>query len=602
MKNSSWAQVAQGGPKKTNSSQARNWFQSELARVQPSSVTYPTNHLLGLAQETRDTILEYISEIEEVAGSRPRVTYENYQLVCRQTYLEISGRFNYQPMALVPANRSEEFIKRTLDVTVLNSNAYHNVKSLLFEIRHDAPGIVFCQMAQVLKLSTQLEQLHLFAVGPDGYGVKTSSIAHNCGKHDMSIVPLHGRLQINGQNYQKRLALVNSIPWLQNLKVLVLDNFNMPLLQAHVIKNKPKLEKLHIAADPRSVLHLEYQHGDLGLNNLIWPVYGKMPPVKELRVDSNAVFTASQITAKLASTLESLEWVIPDIVYQTHVQYISFYSEAALLLSRLHLEARQLKELRICLHGPMSESHHQYANFMGYLKDCISRLQSLQLVELHIHSKSQFFADEFVQALSPSVTRLYVSDLLVRRDLGQLCAAVSTKTATSPNPDIELVDAVKIGDDLGRKDSIAFGHSKLGFVSYEYDVSLLAEQAGKQEQDMWMFLKLNGKLLDKERNRHLESLAGKYIPPKESDMAEDVEDIDSASDDLRSAATSQEIEDNQRELADCVLGEADEYFGNEDVAEVVFRHEPAAKGSYYSYPAIVQVRDEFKLCNHWLSK
>ncbi|KAJ9608970.1 hypothetical protein H2200_006741 [Cladophialophora chaetospira] len=596
-----WAQVAQG-PKKTRSSQANSLFQPQVAKVEPLGLAYPTNHLLGIAQEIRETILEYLCQVEEVAGTRP-TAYEHYQLACRQTYVETSARFNYQRTVLVPSNRTEEFIRRTLDITILNSNSYHNVKSLLIEICHDAPSNVFCQMAQVLKLSTQLEQLHLFGIGRDGYGLGTSSIAKCCGKYDMSIMPPQGRLHINGQHYRKRLTLVNSIPWLSNLKILVLDNLNMPLLQAHVLSNKPKLEKLHIAADPRTVLHLEYRHGgNLGLGNLVWPVYGAMPPVKELRVDSNAILTASQITAKIASTLESLEWVIPDVVYQTYVQHISFYNEAAILLSRLHLEARRLKELRICLHGPMSESNHQYASFMGFLKDCVSRLQSLQLVELHIHSQSQFFGDEFVDALSSSVTRLYVTDLLVHRDLSQLCASVSTKTATSPNPDVELVDAVKIGDDLSRKDFIAFGRSKLAFVSYEYDVSLRAEAAKKQDQDMWMFLKLNGKLLDKERNRHLESLAGNYIPPKEGGIKGDLGDVESTSDDLRSAATSQEVEDNRNELADCILANETEYFGNEEVAEVVFRHEPVAEGRYYTHPVIVPVEDEFKLCNHWLSK
>ncbi len=598
----SWAQVAQG-PEKNNTRLAREWFQPQVAAVKSPTVSYPKTHLLGIPQEIRDAILEMLRPIEEVAGTRPKSGYENYQPVCRQIFHETSKMWSYQPAVLVPSNRSGEFVNRTLDITVLNSNAYNNVKSLFCEIHHDAPGIFFGQMAQVLRLSVQLEELHLFGIGPDKFGVNTSSTSHGCGKHDLSIVGVKKPLHVDGQEYQRRLKLFNSIPWLENLKVLVLDNINMPLLQAHVLKNKPKLEKLYVTADPRTVLHMQYRNTrELGLGCLVWPVDRDMPPVKELRVDSNAIFTASQLTAKVSSTLEVLEWVVADVLFQTHIRRIGFFSEAAILLSRLHLEARRLRELRICVHGPMSEDNSQYGNFMGYLKDCVSRMRSLQLVELHVHSLSPWFANEFVEALSPSVTRLYLTDLVCKRDAQQLYGSISTKTGITENPVINSANAIQICDDLGRKDYIPFSHSKLGFVGYEYDLDLLAPTTDKQERDMMALLKLNARLLDREHNRHLETLAGKSIPPKEGAVKELLDDAVSASDDIRSAATSVEVEENLKELAECNLGDDNEYFGNEDVAEVVFHHEPVATGGHYSYPVIVEVEEQFKLCNHWLSK
>ncbi|EXJ64443.1 hypothetical protein A1O7_00779 [Cladophialophora yegresii CBS 114405] len=590
----SWADVAQGS-KQTHCPQASGCFMPQVAGVQPSNVSYPTNHLLGVPQEVRDAILELLSPPQGIAGTRPAVGYENYQLACRQTFHETSRRWNSQPVVLVPANRASEFIHRTLDVSVLHSNAYHNVKSLFLEIRHDAPSGVFSQMAQVLRLSTQLEELHLFGVGSDGYGKRTSSVAHSCGKHDMSIVPLKSKLQIDGQHYRRRLTLVNGIPWLQHLKVLVLDNLNMPLLQAHVLMNKRQLEKLYISADPRSALHREYPFcPGLGLGNLVWPVHGDMPPVKELRVDANAILDASQIALKVAKTLESLDWTIPDAAFQFHPNQFSFYSQATLLLTRLPIDASQLRELRVCVHGPVSEDHYQYGNFMGSFKDCVSRMRSLELVELHMHSKSPWFANEFVEALSPSVTRLYLTDLCVHSKIRLLGDSVGAKVAIDLKHLEEVDKADAIGEDLTRQDYIPFSRSKLGFVGYEYDLNLDVRAAAKQGKDMSVFLKLNGRLLDRERNHHLASLQGTFIPPKEGSVGEYREDID--------PATAGLVEKNRKELTGCILNNHHEYFGSEDVAEVVFRHEPVAKGGHYSYPVIEEVENVFKCSNHWLSK
>ncbi|ETI28376.1 hypothetical protein G647_00825 [Cladophialophora carrionii CBS 160.54] len=592
-----WADVARGS-ERTRCPQARGRFTPQVAEVQHSSVRYPTNHLLAIPQEVRDAILELLHPEEEVAGTRPVAGYENYQLACRQTFHETSRRWNYQPTVLVPFNRALEFITRTLNAAVLHSNAYHNVKSLFLEIRHDASSRVFSQIAQVLRLSTQLEELHLFGVGPDGYGVSTSSVAHSCGKHDMSIVPLKSKLHIDGQHYRRRLTLVNGIPWLQHLKVLVLDNLNMPLLQAHVLMNKPRLQKLYVSADPRSALHVEYKGcPSLGLGNLVWPVNGNMPPVKELRVDANAILTASQIALKVAETLESLEWTIPDAAFQLHGGQISFYNEATQVLSRMPNEATRLRELRVCVHGPVSEDNYQSGNLMGSFKDCVSRMRSLELVELHIHSKSPWFANEFVEALSPSVTRLYLTDICVDRNIRELCDSVSTKTGIDAHHLEEVHKAVAIGEDLTRQDYISFSGSRLGFVGYEYDLNLDVKAAAKQGEDMTMFLKLNGRLLDRERNHHLASFEGMFIPPEEVPEEECLECID-----LQSATTHEQVEKNRKELADCILDDHHEYFGSEDVAEVVFRHEPVAKGGHYSYPVTSEVENVFKRSTHWLSK
>ncbi|EXJ70251.1 uncharacterized protein A1O5_06319 [Cladophialophora psammophila CBS 110553] len=566
-------------------------FKSQVATVQPSTVEYPKNHFLGIPQELRDAIVAFLIHSQHAIGARPSTGCEIFHFVCRQTYHESCRCRNSQATVLVPANRAKEFLMTTLNINTIKSNVSKRVKTLFLEIPHNSHSNVFLQMAEVLRRSTQLEELHLFGVGVDGYGVKTSSTTHPCGKHDISIVPWVRRLAIDGQQYQRRLALVNSIPWLAKLRVLVLDNLNLPLLQAHVLKNKPRLQKLYIAADPRTVLHGEYINICQAVGNLIFPVHEQAPPVRELRVDSNSIFSTSRVTIKMATTLESLELVIPDMEFQVHTNKINFYQEATFLLHGLHI-AKRLRKLKVCVHGTLSEESYHYANFMGALKDCVSRMESLQVIELHLHSQSPWFAREFIIAVPRSVTRLFLTDLFISRDVVDLSAFIGEKTKTPLQDSIETKEAYAIGEDLQRKDYIQFSDNQLAFVGYEYDV-FLGRSAAKQTKDMFKFLKLNGRMLDKERNRHLAPLKGKHIPFKQSGVREYSM--------TAKAAWKAKVTKYSKELVNCGLDD-NEYFGMEDVAEALFEDEPVAKGGRYSYPAVYEVEPEFKFSNHWLSK
>ena len=599
----SWAQATLHSDQITFRQQ-RNWFPPQLGRVQLDTGKYPENHLLGIPLEIRDAMFQLLEPNEQVAGTRPKAGYENYQLVCRQTFHETSQRWNYQPTVLVPANRSEEFIARTLDVKVLESNAYRNVKALFFEIHHNAPNDFFSQMARILKHSSQLEELHLFGVGPDSYGVDTSSVGHGCGKHDLSVEGRSSKLQIAGQAYRRRLPLVNSLIYLANLKVLVLDNLNLPLLAGHVLVNKPRLEKLYIAADPRSMLHTEYKTCDgLDLRGVLFQVPRSSPPVKELCIASNAIFSATKIVPKVSDTLESLEYVLSDVLHQHYANKLVFLAEGAHLFSRLHLEARNLRELRMCVHGPISEDHHHYASFMGAFKNSVSLMQNLQLVEVHIHSKSPWFAQEFIEALPPSVTRLYVTDLLINKCLPKLCDAISQKTNTPLDYAIDS-GADEIGEDLNRTDYIPFHRNQLAFVGYEFDLNMESKAARRQENDITIYLKLMGRMLDKERNRHLASLNGTHVPPREGEAGgpESQEEFGTEVCQPIADGTWDPESHSWEESADFVFEAEDEYFGDEDVAEMVFHREAPAVGGHYTYPAVLEVESEHKVSNHWLSK
>ncbi|OAP57555.1 hypothetical protein AYL99_08293 [Fonsecaea erecta] len=570
----------------------------QVAYIEASTIEYPSNHLLGIPQEIRDTIVGLVFPPKRVVGSRPAVGCETFHFVCRQTYHESYRRFNTQPTVLVPSNKGPEFLKRTLNITTIKSNAYRSIKSLYLEIPQNSPSSFFLNGGEVLRYSAQLEELHLFGVGPDRYGSSTSSAAHPCGKHDMSIMSRAGKLPIDGQGYRRRLPLVNGIQWLEKLKVLALDNLNLPLTRAHVLMNKPRLESLHIAADPRSVLH-----GEVLAKSLFYAGHGTAPPVKELRVDANSILTASGVTARLAKTLESLDLVIPNMAYQVHAYDVNFLREASNLLNELHMVAGRLRELRICVHGAISEENHHYGNFMGALKHCVSRMKSLKVIELHVHCQSPWFAREFIEAVPPSVTRLYFSDLFVKRDVRELSSYISEKTKTPLLYAWEIEEAFAIGEDLQRKDYIQFSDNRLAFVGYEYDLFGQPSAANLQSNAMAKFLKLNGRMLDKERNRHLAHLKGRHIPLKEGSFGDHAEATraNSKSHGGLPACTQAKVEKYGKVLDMCGLGD-NGYFGGEDKAEAVFEAEPAAQGGHFSYPAVSDVENGFTFSNHWLSK
>lgn len=586
-------------------------FRPQLARVLPSSIQYPRTHILGVPQEIRDVILWHCDDyndtpnngVEQLICAHPTTVYEIFQLVCRQAYHEISGRFTQRDRVLVPHRRLEQFIAGALNTTTLNSNAYRNIRSIYIELPHNYPTDIFVQVAEILKLSTALEELRIFGVGPDKFGVSTSSTAHSCGKHDVSIMsPVQG-LSVAGQEFDRRLVVANSLPWLHNLRVLVLDNLNLPLLEAHVLKNHPRLEKLHIAADARSILHPQYRtrRDRVGLGNLIFPVHDMLPALKALHIDSNAIFTASNIVAKVAPSLEKLEWVIPEDRYQEYMRKVNFFGEASQLLQRLPINATQLRVLKICVHSIIYDVCPQSAGFIGALKDCVSRMKSLQVVELHLNPESPWIAREFIGAIPPSVKRLYLSDSFVHGDVRDLTGFIGEKTKTPLKYANDEHDQILIGEDPCRKDSITFNRSHLGFVGYEYECFQSEGAARRQEADIIALLKMNARLLDKERNRHLAKLQGKHIRFQETIADRYVEKPDYAYD-RGGAPSHDEVVANGKELASCGLSDAHPYFGFEDVAEVVFYNEPVAKDTDYTSPAVIDVGSELKFASHWLSK
>ena len=402
-----------------------------------------------------------------------------------------------------------------------------------------------------------LEDLRLFFVGEDKFNVK--SFVHGCGSRDPGWKTSSLKLTADGQ-YQHELQPVFFVMYfLRRLRALVVNNANYPLLQSMIIKHKPQLEYLHLSTDPRSCLHT--LHDLEGKQQLILPPTDAYPPIKALHISANAALTAYQVAAKVSRTLEELNWTVPDVAHQFS-QY-PWLTETTTLLQHFSRYSRRLRTLRICLHAPLYECHYSEGALIGGLKEHLPRLVSLETLELHIHSKSDFSGKEIISAIPDSVKRLYVSDKLIsphklndlitkrylwsNAKIPKVCnlegrtvetinindawgqRAAPQLAAFSPSPVRNYRGPTKrcytkrnekranvrcypdneiIGEMRERTDYVPFGHGKLGFIGYEYDGHDKWCECGKCDETKLIMLRLNGRLLDRERNNHLTRFDG----------------------------------------------------------------------------------------------
>jgi hypothetical protein len=481
-------------------------------------------------------------------------------------------------------------------------------------------------LAKIIKCLPQLEELKIYCIGPDKYGVETSSVAHLCGKHDINFTlgPVR-KLTPEGQNFEFKLLVLKAIPFLANLKTLVLDNFNCPMLRAHVLKNKPRLEHLYIGCDPRSTIHHLYFNSEdtYGVQWLTNSVLGVAPPMKELHVCMNGVLGPGDMVRQVAPTLEVFSMTVADSVHQITPTKLPFLPEASIILQTLATFSPKLRSLRVCVQGTVYDGHIGFGEFIFAFKDYVSRMKGLKVLELHIRSEYRFLAQEFIDAIPASVERLCVGDTFVRRDLKLLVSILEEKTkmtlhrvvesSISGTPEVSLGLQI-VADDLSRHDSIPI-IGNLGFVGYEFGVFPPTEA---QIDDFNDFLRLNGKLLDKERNQHLAEFRGKSIPfkvmkhdkasvgstkPYNEPMPDAVMSEDEAWLYELKIYPSEDVEDYLEEWEECGLVDDNKYFGREAFAEAIFLDEPVAPfRKPATYPHTVDVEDNFKQTTHWLSK
>jgi hypothetical protein len=530
--------------------------QGQLSRTIPPSrqvsagnpaEAYGKLHLLGLPSEVRLAIWRAIHH-DVVLGSEepwfhhPSTAWDGLRLTCKQISAEIA---DFWPCMIIPQARVNKVFTQVLSIELLA-----NFRRLALELPFNMGHEFYESLAFALKgLASVLEDLRLFFVGKDRFNVE--SFVQGCGSRDSSSKTSSTKLVVDGQREEEQKALFFVLFFLIRLRSLVISNANYPLLQSMIIKYKPQLEYLHISTDPRSCLHTK--HDLENKQQLILPPKGNYPPVKVLHISTNAAVTALQVAVKVSRTIKELNWTMPDVTHQLFLWH--WLEQTVVLLDNLGMYAHELRTLRMCIHTPLYEAHHSEGTLIDSLKQHLPCLTSLETLELHIHAKANFSGEEIIFAIPDSVKRLYISDKLIsaqklERLITQRYLWSRRKASEEFNPMGWTIQTLEINDNGGwpvgpqatrflaqtvrtyrgprkcyytnrkgkrvyirygeiigeaynRIDHIPFRPGKLGFIGYEYQAHAEGCECGKCDEVKLILLRLNGRLLDRERNNHL---------------------------------------------------------------------------------------------------
>lgn len=256
--------------------------------------------------------------------------------------------------------------------------------------------------------------------------------------------------------------------------------------------------------------------------------------VEILAISANASLNSLQLAGACTLNLRQLTWTVPDLSLQsTGGIRINWYQDTANLLHVLRCNSKQLHTLRMCFHEAIYEADPAAGTLMPAFRLNLEHLP-LEILELHINSKSPWFGAEVVQYLPNTLRRFYLSrELLDEQHLSleidkRYMSCQSTSDGNAASRFLESLqgaaqeDYVHVGEDSRRKDFISLGGGQLGFIGYEYEPTKPTRfgnskiRIAKAEDTKAWMLTLNGRLLDRERNAHLIEYDGaKTIPPRE---------------------------------------------------------------------------------------
>jgi hypothetical protein len=503
----------------------------KAARPQRNTTTYPQATLLGLPVETRCQIWAYIAADMEVVRhlswqSKPTTGYESLALVSRQLHNETDDLLH---SSIVPQNRVLAFLYQPY-----TGSKFINFKSLSLEVAFNMKPINFDNIRIAFnELDSVLEHLQLFFTGNDGYGTRV--FLHGCGHQTPSTDSIMRKLPADGQGFEKRCRLINSLRGMKTLKTLVLSNLNIPLLQSQILLNKPFLKKLSIESDPRTTVHFPWKRGNCG-DGVSVPVVDNFPPVEELYLSANSVLGSVQVPGKLSPTLKKLTWVVPIVARQAG-RCSDWYEATSIILMNLRSNSTP-HTLRMCIEGSVYEGHHAYGSLIGAFREHMPFIP-LKYFELHLCSKSPYIAGEFIEALPMSLERFYAGDRFISPS--DLVQRISNRYFPHHNGHVATEYVIGTSEDLSRGDFINLVYGSLGFVSYEYtnnsgervrmiehyddademEGDTVDREISGTDEDTLALLHLNGRLLDRERNKHLLMFlelgnlkCGQHTPPR----------------------------------------------------------------------------------------
>jgi hypothetical protein len=433
-------------------------------------MAYPRLHLLGLPAELRVCIWrciydDILADDDSQWYEQRNISWGGLAATSRIIYEEIS---DFWPRTMIPYHKSGLACVSHNRVTNLAgglpASLFRDFRHLTIQlpIQHDQnPRQFFRQVAAgLLQLAPVLQDLRIFFIGEDQFGITTNFLG--CGLREYGGESgLYTRdLPKEGSYYAERGILFQAVKKLYFLHNLVLSNVNYPLLHA-LIGFKPALETLHVVTDSRSVL---YKH--LGGPLITWQAPAAL---KTLHISANAVLGAFNVVRKVLPTLEDLTFLIPADRWQE--KEWKWLPNSGVLIRNICLYAKRMRRFRFCIEEPLQEE--KVGEFMGALKLYLPQ-STLEILEIHATLYSEYFGRELIEALPKSLKRLYVSQELIQ--VGTLVGAVKDRYFGA--------EATRTYLDAG----------KLEFVGYEY---------WERERTELKLLRLNGALLDRERNAHL---------------------------------------------------------------------------------------------------
>lgn len=510
-------------------------------------------HLLTIPQEIRDHV--YAEIVKQIQAQRrtfegnPTSDYDGLRLTCRQLYQEtLESVFFF-------AFTSHQ-IPRIFDFKT-NKTSFESVRSISIEIPSNSKPEQFHNIKNFLNcMQLSLQELRIFFIGNDRQGNPTGIFG--CGKKRLFTTGCDRPLLLDqGQDFGYQWELIRQIAVLRNLRVMQIENANLPLTAGILYNNKPFLKALSITSDPRSVsssltrmkrsqvLHL---HRNIGVKVAVFP------PLKVLSLTANAITNVEGAVMGVSRNLRHFSWRVPNPDFQVHHQEQSFYSITNRLMHALCWRAPMLETLRLCIamreRQPGNETQHREQSIVTEeLSHRLHRFPALKHLEIHYRGSGDFFRGHLIERVPPSLSRLYLSDhtisaaelvAQVRRryftypeddndDENGMArnqiAATPTRTQELPHntlyeplpaeenvrPDylsehVQLRSQISCGEQRDRHDDIPLSGGKLGFVDFEYSIrspdSTLAFDADSSATSA-QIMRLNGQLLDREHNLHL---------------------------------------------------------------------------------------------------
>ena len=564
---------------------------------------YPLLHLLGLPTEIRLEIWIYIflviqNRIGDTWFTPPTTLWDGLTLTCHQIWLETRDSW---PRSIVARHSMEQFLSQPFNATIA-----HDLRLLAIEVPFGKQPVFYQRIGSALvTLASTLQDLRIFFVGKDKYGVSTFMHRHGCGARDASVESTRQSLIPFGQEHVARRPLFIALFSLCNLRSLVIRNPNYSLSQSFLIQHKPYLKYLHISTDPRTSLFK-----DMDINQtFVVPPQDHFPPVKILHLSSNAVMGAGQLVSKLAPRLKLLNWVMPDPSRQ--FGYWDFIRETAVIMRNLSHWAKNLLVLRLCIEGSLYEGHHHYGEVFGAFNNCLQLISSLELLEIHVESKSPYLGREIIRALPRSLKRFYTSEKLIpARDLEAIIMQryfIPDSLHPCPNFNKNELLAVRkaggkdmddfglVGEDVERKDYISMDTGRLTFIGYEYSAN---------EETKMTLLRLNAQLLDRERNAGLARWNGQHSSRTIFGFANAHSWSRSRIGDSGTVGQQEcyaENDDLSQWMKGIDLPDNNNYFGRENEALTYFNAENVARAENLPAPAWPE-EVEVQVNQHWLSE